>query len=161
MARLAAEGNIKVWKVPSIEDKSEPTVSEINAGMNLTPFVPTAGLSINWTQNNASLEMLDESFVAEVVGTESAAIEITGVRDDQDDDFFDAFQRGENFYLVVFRFGMSGSGGEEPADGDVCEVYPVQSHRPVPMAPASNEFQQAMVTLAVEDTPVLDAEVEA
>jgi hypothetical protein len=40
-------------------------------------------------------------------------------------------------------------------------VYPVQSHRPVPLAPAENEFQQAQVTLGVTDTPVLDATVAA
>ena len=162
MARLASEGNVKVWKVPTIADLEAPTAVEINAGEDLTPYMPTQGVDITWTQNNASLAMLDESFVAEVVGTESATITLTGVRDDESDDFFDAFERGENFYLVIARFGFSGSGSggaQEPAAADVCEVYPCQSHRPVPMAPAENEFQQAMCTLAVTDTPVLDAVV--
>lgn len=158
MGRLAAEGNVKILKVPTIANLSAPTALELDAGVDLTPFMPTAGVSINWTQNNATIAMLDESFVASVVGTESAEIELTGLRDDSTDGFWDAFERGENFYLVVGRFGWSGSGGE-PDTGDKCEVYPVQSHRPVPMTPAENEFQQAMVTLGVTDTPVLDAVV--
>jgi len=154
MARLASEGNVKVWKVPTIADLEAPTAVEINAGEDLTPYMPTQGVDITWTQNNASLAMLDESFVAEVVGTESATITLTGVRDDESDDFFDAFERGENFYLVISRFGAADA-------TSAVEVYPAQSHRPVPMAPAENEFQQAMCTLAVTDTPVLDAVVAA
>lgn len=161
MARLASEGNVKVYKVPTIADVTAPTVAEVNAGTDLTPYMPTQGVDITWTQNNASLAMLDESFVAEVVGTEAATITLTGVRDDTSDDFFDAFDRGDNFYLVIARFGWSGLGSgsdpNEPAATDVVEVYPAQSHRPVPMAPAENEFQQAMCTLAVTETPVLDA----
>jgi hypothetical protein len=152
MARLASEGNVKVYKVPTVSSKAAPTTSEITAGTDLTPQLPTSGVEITWTQNNASLPMLDESFVASVVGTEQAEITLTGVRDDTSDDFWDAFERGENFYLVVSRFGDAGS-------GSAVEVYPCQSHRPVPLTPAENEFQQAQVTLAVYDTPVLDATV--
>jgi hypothetical protein len=152
MSRLTAEGNIKVYKVPTVSDKAAPTTSEITAGTDLTPYLPTTGVDITWTQNNASLPMLDESFVVSAVGTESAEITLTGVRDDDSDDFFEAFARGENFYLVVSRFGAA-------ASGSAVEVYPVQSHRPVPLAPAENEFQQAQVTLGVTDTPVLDAAV--
>lgn len=160
MARLASEGNVKVWKVPTIADIAAPTVAEITAGTDLTPLVPTAGVDIQWNHNNASIAMLDESFVAEVVGTESASITLTGLRDDGTDTFFDAFGRGDNFYLVVFRFGTSGAAGAAAAT-DVCEVYPGQSHRPAPLPPAENEFQQASVTIAVTDTPSLDSAVAA
>ena len=96
MARLASEGNVKVWRVPTVADTSAPTVAEINAGTDLTPYMPTQGVDVTWTQNNASLAMLDESFVAEVVGTEAATITLTGVRDDgATDPFWDAFDRGE------------------------------------------------------------------
>lgn len=160
MGRLASEGNVKVYKVPTIASKAAPTVSELTAGTELTQFLPTAGIDIQWNQNNASIAMIDESFTAEVVGTESASITLTGLRDDTTDTFWDAFTRGENFFLVVARFGFSGVDGA-PAASDKCEVYPVQSHRPVPMAPAENEFQQAMVTLGVTESPELDATVAA
>jgi hypothetical protein len=154
MAKLTAEGNVKVHKVPTIASLTAPTVAEIEAGTNLTPKLPTAGVAINWTQNNSSTPMLDESFVTGAVGTESAEITLTGVRDSVSDDFWDAFERGENFFLVVSRFGAIA------ADSKV-EVYPVQSHRPVPLAPAENEDQQAQVSLAVTGTPELNAVVAA
>lgn len=160
MARLASEGNVKLYKVPTVAIPAAPTMAEIEAGINLTPHVPTSGVDITWTQNNASLAMLDKSFVAEVVGTEGATITLNGVRNDETDTFFDAFDRGENFYLIVSRFGDPvGPIAEPAAPGSPLEVYPCQSHRPVPLTPAENEFQQAMCTLAVTDTPMLDAVV--
>jgi hypothetical protein len=161
MARLTAEGNIKVYKVPTVADKTAPTAAEIGAGTDLTPYLPTTGVDITWTQNNASLPMLDESFVVSAVGTESAEIKLTGVRDPDADDFFEAFDRGENFYLVVSRFGAAQGPqtGPPAVAGSSVEVYPVQSHRPVPLKAAENEFQQAEVSLGVTDTPVLDATV--
>jgi hypothetical protein len=151
MPRLTSEGNVKVYKIPAVSDKQFPTTAEvITAGTNLTPFLPTAGVSIDWTQNNATLPMLDESFTIAAVGTESATIELTGVRNDTSDDFWDAFDRGENFFLGVSRFGV-------PVAGSVLEIYPVQSHRPVPLTPAGDEFQQARVSLAITDTPELNA----
>lgn len=154
MPRLASEGNVKVFWLSTVASVAAPTVANIAAGTELTPFLPTSGVGITWTQNNASLPMLDESFTVEVVGTESAAIQLTFVRDDTSDDAWELFDRGTNGYLLVSRFG-------DPVASDVVEVYPVQSHRPVPLAPAENEFQQAMVTLAVSDTPELNAVVAA
>lgn len=154
MARLAAEGNVKVHWLPAVAAKAAPTTAEITAGTDLTPYLPTSGVGIDWTQNNASIDMLDESFTAEVIGTEGATITLTFIRDDTADDAWDLFDRGTNGFLLVSRFG-------DPAATDIVEVYPVQSHRPVPLAPATNEFQQAQVSLAVSDTPELNAVVGA
>lgn len=152
MSRLTAEGNVKIYKVPTVSDIAAPTIIELTAGTELTPYLPTGGVSINWTQNNATLAMLDESFTVSAVGTEAAEIELTGTRDDDGTDaFWSAFERGENFYLVVSRFGAADTAG------DVVEVYPAQSHRPVPLSPAENEFQQASVSIGVTATPNLNA----
>jgi hypothetical protein len=129
-------------------------MAEITAGTPLTPFLPTNGVGIDWTQNNASISMLDESFTPEVVGTEAASIGLTFVRDDTTDTVWDLFVRGTNGHILVSRFGV-------PAAASKVEVYPVQAHRPVPLAPAENDFQQAKVSLAVRDTPNLVATVTA
>ena len=154
MPKLSSEGNVKVYWLPTVVSKTAPTVANIAAGTELTPFLPTSGVGIDWTQNNASIDMLDESFTAEVVGTEGASITLTFVRDDVDDDACDLFVRGTNGFLLVSRFGS-------PIAADKVEVYPVQCHRPVPLAPATNEFQQARCSLAVTDTPALNATVAA
>jgi hypothetical protein len=137
-----------------VTSNAAPTAAEITAGTNLTPFLPTTGLGVEWTQNNASIDMLDESFTAEVIGTEAASVTITFTRDDTTDTLWDLFTRGLNGFLLISRFGA-------PAAGDDVEVYPCQAHRPVPLTPATNEFQQARVALAVHDTPDLEAVVAA
>lgn len=156
MTKLAAEGNVKVHWVPAIAAKAAPTVAEIGAGTNVTPFLPTNGVGVEWTQNNASLDMLDESFTPEVIGTEKAAINLTFVRHrlDADDDAWNLWDRGDEGFLVISRKGA-------PAALGKVEVYPCQSHRPVPLTPATNEFQQGRVMLAVHDTPELNAIVAA
>ncbi len=152
MPKSAAEGNVKVYWLTTVASKTAPTNANISAGTHLTPFLPTNGVGIDWTQNNASIDMLDASFTPEVIGTEGASITLTFVRDDTTDTAWNLFVRGTNGFILVSRFGT-------PATGKKVEVYPVQSHRPVPLAPATNEFQQARVSLAVHDTPELNATV--
>lgn len=156
MAKLASEGNVKVHYLPAVANKNAPTVAEITAGTNLTPFLPTTGVGADWTQNNTSTPMLDESFTTESVGTESASVALTFLRHelDADDDAWNLFVRGTNAFLLISRKGA-------PGVGDKVEIYPIQCHRPVPLPPASNEDQQARVSLAVNDTPALNAVVAA
>lgn len=154
MAKLPSEGNVKVHYLPAVANKAAPTVAEINAGTNLTPFLPTAGVGVEWTQNNTSTPMLDESFTTEAVGTESASVSLTFLRHraDGDDSAWNLFVRGTDAFLLISRKGA-------PAVGSKVEVYPIQCHRPVPLPPATNEDQQARVSLAVRDTPDLRATV--
>lgn len=156
MSKKASEGNVKVYWLPTVASKAAPTVANIAAGTNLTPFLPTTGTDITWTQNNASLPMLDESFTVEQIGTESASITLTFTRDSvtADDDAWELFDRGLEGYLLISRFGT-------PVATSRAEVYPVAAHRAVPLSPAENELQQATVQLAVRDTPELNAVVAA
>lgn len=156
MSKKASEGNVKVYWLPTVASKTAPTVANIAAGTNITPFLPTTGVSVAYTQNNASLPMLDESFTVEQIGTESAAIELTFTRDSvtADDDAWTLFTRGLEGNLLISRFGT-------PIAGSRVEVYPAAAHRAVPLPPAENELQQGKVQLAVRDTPELNAIVAA
>lgn len=156
MAKTTSEKKVKVYFLPTVASKAAPTVANITGGTNITPQLPTTGVAVEWTQNNASIPMLDEAFTAEQIGTEAAAITLTFTRDetDADDDAWNLFERGLTGYLLISRFGT-------PAATSRVEVYPITSHRPVPLAPAENEFQQARVQLAVHDTPDLNAVVAA
>lgn len=156
MTKEAAEGNVKAYWLPTVASKTAPTVAEIAAGTNLTPQLPTAGLDISFNENNASIAMIDAGFTAEQVGTYGTTIALTFTRDgvDADDDAWNLFDRGLTGYLLVSRFGT-------PVATSRVEVYPCESHNPIPLAPAENEFQQMRVTLAVHDEPELKATVAA
>ena len=156
MAKVTSEAKVKVYYLPTVASKSAPTVANIAAGTNITPFLPTSGLAEEWTQNNASIPMMDGGHTAEQIGTESAAITLTFTRDEvaADDDAWTLFTRGLQGFLLVSPFGT-------PVAGSKVRVYPITAHRAVPLAPAENEFQQGKVTLAVHDTPELNATVAA
>lgn len=155
MAKVTSEGKVKAYWIASISDISAPTEAEIAAGTNLTPQLPTAGLDITFTENNASIAMIDEGFTAEAVGTYGASAVLTFTRDAvaNDDDAWTLFTRGLQGHLLVSRFGT-------PVEGSRVEVYPAESHAPVPLAPAENEFQQMRVTLAINAEPDTKAVVE-
>lgn len=156
MSKKASEGNVKVYFLPTVASLAAPTVANIAAGTNITPWLPTTGVGVDWTQNNASISMLDASFTPEQIGTESVAIELTFTRDSvtADDDAYELFDRGLEGYLLISRFGT-------PIAGSRVEVYPIAAHRAVPLTPAENEFQQAKAKLAVRDTPEPNAVVAA
>jgi hypothetical protein len=156
MSKVTSEGKVKAYFLPSVADISAPTVAEITAGTNLTPQLPTAGLEISFTENNASVSMIDEGFTAEAVGTYGATAALTFTRDSVagDDDAWTLFERGLEGFLLISRFGT-------PAAASRVEVYPIESHNPTPLAPAENDFQKMRVTLAVNAEPDLKAVVAA
>jgi hypothetical protein len=156
MSRAAAEGNVKVYFVPTIADTSEPTVAEaITAGSNITPFLTRDGLSTPSTQNTVDTASLNSVFDTTDVGSWGGSITLNLFRDDTTEtNGWDLITYGLAGYLMVSRFGT-------PVATDTVEIYPVKAHQPVMQATAANEAQKATVMFAVTDTPVLDATLTA
>src|SRR5688572_3247170 len=96
MGKVASEGNVKLYYLATVASVAAPTAANITAGTNLTPYLPTSGLNIDPTQNNASIPMMDDGFVIEAIGTESVGITLTLTRDETtaDDDAWTLFTRG-------------------------------------------------------------------
>lgn len=156
MSRVAAEGQIKVYYVPTIANTSAPTVAEaITAGTNITPFLTKDGLSTPTTQNTVDTASLNSSWDSQQIGSEGGSITLTIFRDDTTEtNGFALFTRGLKGYLMVSRFGT-------PVATDKVEIWPIEGHRAIPMPSAANEAQKATVTLAVTGDPVLAATLTA
>ena len=160
MARLTSEGKVKAYYLPVVASKAAPTVAEITAGTNLTPQLPTDGLDISPTNNNASQAMLDDAFVAEEPGTFSYGATATFTRDPDTvttgagDDVWTLITRDLRGFLLISRFGA-------PVAGNKVEVYPIACHAPAPLAPAENAYQKFRVQFAVTAAPELNATVAA
>lgn len=158
MGKLVHDGNTKVHFLPTVADIQAPTEVEITAGDDITPAIPSDGVNLTNTRNNASISMLDSAFTPEQVGTFGTSITLKFTRDDEGatdpagDVAYALFaERGAGF-LMISRFG-------DPEDGSVVEVYPVENHKPAPLATAENEYQQFEVQLAVTDEPAIAAVV--
>lgn len=158
MSAYVHEGLTKVSWVTAIASIAAPTAAELAAGTDITTFLTKDGLKLPQSQNFADNSSLAESFDAQVVGSHGGNITLTIKRDNATDTAWDLFDWGTNGYLVVRR-GEDYSGVFAAADK--IEVYPAESHKPMPNDTAANQQATATVGMAVTSEPDLNAVVAA
>lgn len=124
MSRFAsADGRprIHVGSGP-IADMSAPTAAEIGGLTDLSAFLTKDGFSTGESGNRAPASGAAEKYNLDVSGSINLQVAMTFFRDDENDTAWDAFDRGDEVYVVFSRQG--GSGGEGAiTDGDQVEVY--------------------------------------
>jgi hypothetical protein len=148
--------SLTVWWVTTLSSETSPTAAQINAGVNLSSFIPVDGVSLGGTRNNASQAMLGDAFVTEEPGTWGTTIEITFVRDSTADTPWDTFAGAyKTTGWIILRRSGTGVAGV----GNKVEVHPVTTHEPQMMASAENEYSKFTVTFAVTKKPSLEATV--
>jgi hypothetical protein len=158
MSRYSAEGNSLLYYVPSIANKAAPTVAELNAGTNLTAFVPPDGWNPTTTQNNVDIASLADTFDVMVIGTEGGPITVTFQRDNSADTAWNLFTRGLAGFFA-FREGISKDTVWTAAQA--VQVYPIQAHHPIANQTARNAARTFNVTVAVTSEPNRKAVVAA
>lgn len=159
MARRIYDGEIKVQWVPGltgIADRSEPTLTEINAGTDVTEFLQ----SIDTPLEGEAVPSMDLSSAYRKTVAGPFGGEITSVmyREDEvaDDIAFPLFPRNTTGHFVIRRFGGSTVAF---AAADPVEVWPVRVITRSPAAAESATVQAFTANFAGLDDPVLDAEV--
>ena len=159
MSKFINDGFTRVAWVTTITSKSAPTVAQLNAGTDITGFLTKEGLVTPANQNMVDQGTLATTFDAQGVGTwGSAPIELTGYRDNVDDDAYEAFSYGDDGYLVIRR-GVAATTAWTAAQK--VEVWPASSHQPLNQPPATNENAKFKVVLAATEEPALRATVAA
>ena len=156
MSRFVYEGKTNVYWVVSIATDSTPSLSEIQAGVDLTNFVAKDGVSTNINTNNVDSATIAETFDAQVVGSWGADFQLNMFRDDSTDTAWDTCVYGSTGYVVVDRFNASGT---EPGNGDNVEVWPAQMHQPSPQNSAANTQVRFTEMFAITSQPYLSATV--
>ena len=156
MARFVYEGRTNVYWLTTIATESTPSLSEIQAGVDLTNFVAKDGVAVNINTNNVDSATIAEAFDAQVVGSWGADLQLTMFRDDSADTAWTTCVYGSNGYIVIDRFNASGT---DPANDDKVEVWPAEMHQPSPMNSAANTQVRFMETFAVTSEPNLSATV--
>lgn len=156
MARFVYEGRTNVYWVLSIATDSTPTLTEIQAGVDLSPFVAKDGVAVNINTNNVDSATITEIFDAQVVGSWGADLQLTMFRDDTADTAWNTCVYGSNGYIVIDRFNLAGA---DPGNGDKVEVWPAQMHQPAPQNSATNTQVRFIEALAVREQPNLRATV--
>jgi hypothetical protein len=140
-------------------DVSSPTVAELAAAVNLTPF--TVSLNPTSQGNAVPTPALDSLFDRSVIGTSQGAFSGDFYRDDDEDDgdiAWDTLPRGKHGWFFVSRFGGSGA-DHMPVAGEAVEVWDVAVTQRAGSAMTSNTVQTFTITGAVNEPPEEDAVV--
>jgi hypothetical protein len=158
MARLMFPGTGKLRFVPTLGSKTTPTAAQINAGVDLTRWLRQDGLNRAVTGNTTDVADATDTFDKTELGTYSANVEITFLRDSEavNDVAFNTLQRGTRGYIVVAGGGWTG-GGTTAVAGDRCEVWDVVVSSTGAEAEGPNKAQVFKVNFATPDAPVVNA----
>lgn len=100
-----------------------PTTAEINAAVDLTPFLMS--LNASSRGNTVPTPSFDSLFETSVAGTSAATFDADFYRDDTADTAWTTLPRGTSGYFIISRFGGSGT-DQKPIAADVVEVWPVE-----------------------------------
>lgn len=156
MATRPYEGNQFAYYVPSVNDTSAPTITEIDAGVPLEPGMVATGLAPNHTENLVSTPMLS-GFIRQNVGTEGITFNLQFVYDPDTDDTDDIEQlfdsRGKQGFLVLTE--------EEAAADGRAEVYSASFGRRKRIQSAQDTDKQFSVLCAVNADYDDDATIAA
>lgn len=158
MSRYSSDGMVRVYFVTTISNKAAPTTAELNAGTDLSTFVPKDGLATPSNQNMVDNASLAETFDAQVVGSFGGPLTLTCFRDaiPANDTAWNLFTYGLVGFLAVRR-GPSTATAWTAAQKT--EVWPIMSHEPLPVQTATNEMGKFTVQFAVTSQPNLKATV--
>lgn len=147
MARRGYTEEIRVAFVATIASPAAPTVAELTAGVNLTPFLRRNGLSRPQTGNTIDASDLASRQNKQAAGTYGGdSWTVRAYRDDTADTAWDTLEPGTDGYLVVRNFGGS---GEAFAAADEIEVAPITVVSRSAADTADNEMQSFEAALAI------------
>ena len=160
MARITPDGNTKVHIVPTIASVTAPTVAEIAAGTELTPFLTPAGLDTPDEGQEADSSDLSSARDKSVPSTIGGQPQGEFYRDDAADDAWDAMPRLTTGFLVIARFGGTGTDNAIIAT-DTVEVWPVRVSNRNNVRIARGETLRFATNFALSGDPTLVATVAA
>lgn len=169
MPRYGITGRIAVYWVPSIASLAAPTVAEITAGVNLTPYMLRDGLKTPSTGNTIDAADAATRFNSTAPGTYGGdAGSYKGHRDSKSttDLAWTTLVKDAAGFLVVARAGFHqnattglGSPTGTPTVADRCETYPSTVISRAEEDTAENQTDQFTAMLAFTGEPNQDAVV--
>jgi len=160
VARQTPDGLIKVHWVPTISNTTAPTVAELAAGTELTPFLTPAGINLPDEGSEADSSDLSSERDKSVPSTVGGNPEAEFYRDDSADTAWTTLARGTSGYVLVAIFGGSGSDNALIAT-DKCDVWTVRVSSRNPTRVARGETQRFQSVFAVAADPDYQATVTA
>ncbi len=163
MARVNSTGVVQVRYCPTIANKAAPTVAELTAGKNLTPFMARDGLTTPKSGSTVDVAGMDDRYNSTASGTYGGdPISLKMFRDNGTtvtDLAWTTLPPQTGGFLVIHRFGAGAAKDSKgaPAAADRVEVWPIDVLSREMMPTADNEAQKFEVKCAVPTPPNDDA----
>lgn len=153
MTTYSLEKRVKLMWVPTITAIAAPTVAEVGAGTDITPFLPPDGFDPGLTTNAVDDSDLITGVDRSVPGSVGATVTLKGKRHiaTADDDFWTLAERDEEGYLV-YRAGELYTAAF--AAGQEVLVIKGILGDPQPMATAKNALDVFTVPVFTQDLAV-------
>ena len=158
VARITPDGYTKVHIVDTIASAAAPTLVEITAGTEVTPFLTPAGIDTPEEGTDADISSLASVRDFSIPATIGGDLVAEFYRDDTADDAWDAMPYNQVTNLVIARFGGSDTDNAIQA-ADVVEVWPVRVSQRSVSRLTRGEAQRFTVRFALSGDPTLDAVV--
>ena len=155
MSKVIPNQETMVRYVTTLTSQSSPTATQINAGVDLTPFL--ISITASSTGNSVPTPTLDTLFETSIGGTSAAQFSADFYRDSATDLAWDTLPRGTKGYIVIQRFGANGT--RTAVAAQKVEVWPIQVTSRSASAMTSNTAQMFTVTCSVPVEPKEDAVV--
>lgn len=161
MTKYIYDGVIQVHYVPVIADTAAPTLVEIAAGVDLTPYMRSLDTPLQGSTTDAATA--DSKFNATVAGNYGGQ-DLTGefVRhlDTGDDEAWTTLARGTGGYILRADAGGSGAEGALAAT-DVVSLYEIDVHTRNPAAYGRGVLSTFTMAAGVPSEPVEDVALVA
>lgn len=160
MADIPVDGKTRVAYVPTIANKSAPTVAELNAGILLQSTMTADGLvGFEATTADVDTTSLASEFDTVTVGRDSFSNTMLRLKKQTGTDtIFDTLTKGTSGYVVIRRYVAQATAWA--ADQKV-NVYPIICGRERELPPEANTVARYEVPTKINDEPVLRAVVAA
>jgi hypothetical protein len=152
MARLIPNENTWVGFAPagSITNIAAPTAAQIAAAEDLTGFL--ISLNASSRGNTVPTPSFDTLFETSTAGTSAATFDADFYRDDEDDAAWELLPRGTRGYMLIARFGGTGT-ANLPVATDEVEVWPVMVTSRTMANMSNNTVLTFTVSCAVTEEP--------
>ena len=155
MADIIVDGNVRIYAVQAVVNLSAATVAELNAGIDLTPFIPPDGLS-GWRLNSGKVDNsnIGSTFTTNRIGrAEAPDLAITFKAQSGVDTILSTFVEHYMTNIVIRRRGISKSTAWTAAQPYV--LWPVEAGFRGDEDVAPNSLERFTIPFACVSDPIL------
>ncbi len=160
MARVIGAGVAELHIITTIAILTAPTAAELNAGVDVTNYLPDGGLSTPFDGSIVDIADMSSKFNKTAAGTFGGQpLSMEMFRDDAIDTAWTTLVRGFVGFAAIARFALATAGTW--AISDIVDVWPIEVITRNPADLVRNEAQRFTSESAVTEVPTEDFVIAA